>query len=316
MTMSSPERRRWFAARRTRDLTHRLTALARSIRDDDEPAVEAILTLSRKHRMFAPLALVIGAFVMLIGGLRVLLRNWRLLLVQILPAMWIWIATADLKLHVLRGKELHVIRGAVLIPINLAIVAITIGAYFLNAVFAYAIVEPGRPEVRRALRSARRRLRPIVAIGGLIGLMLGFASTVVPRWSGPWFAICMSVVVGLMMVTYVAVPSRLIGIRPEASKRDKLAVTAISSGISVTVCTPPYLLARLGLLMLGSRPLVIPGAILLLVGAVLQTGTTAAVRAVKMGAKLIAEPDKPPPQEIVEASEGEPAGTPGPSARA
>ncbi len=43
------------------------------------------------------------------------------------------------------------------------------------------------------------------------------------------------------------------------SKRDKLTLTAVGGAISAVVCTPPYALGRIGLLMLGSRALFIPG---------------------------------------------------------
>jgi len=52
---------------------------------------------------------------MLFNGLRLLVTNWRLMLVQALPAMWIWAATVDLKAHVLRGKEFAFIRGPVVL---------------------------------------------------------------------------------------------------------------------------------------------------------------------------------------------------------
>jgi hypothetical protein len=54
----------------------------------------------------------------------------------------------------------------------------------------------------------------------------------------------------------------------------------------VTVCAPPYLLGRLGILMLGSRALLIPGIIFIAVGVTLQAGATGAVRAIKMSASL------------------------------
>jgi hypothetical protein len=54
---------------------------------------------------------------MLFHSLRLLLFNWRLTLVQVLPAMWIWAAMLDLKLHMLHGASFRVIRGPVLIPI-------------------------------------------------------------------------------------------------------------------------------------------------------------------------------------------------------
>ena len=117
--------------------------LVAAIRNNDEHKVEeAVLQLARARRIFAPLALAVGAFVMLFSGLRLLVTNWRLMLVQVLPAMWIWAATFDLKAHVLHGKEFNVIRGPVVVVLFAAVVVITIAAYYLNAVFAFAISQP------------------------------------------------------------------------------------------------------------------------------------------------------------------------------
>lgn len=264
--------------------------LVSAIRTDDEVAIEAILRLSRSRRIFAPLAFTVGAFAMLLKGLRVLLSNWRLTLIQVLPAVLIWLAMFDLKAHVLHGKSFHSIRGPVLIPINLGIVALTMGAYLLNAVFAFAIVGPGPPAVASAFARARSHLRPILLAGAIVGLLLGFATTVVPRWGSPWFALCLGVVVAVMMISYLAVPARIIGVKPKQSKRDKLASSVIGTALSTTVCTPPYLLGRLGILMLGSRVLLIPGVFVLAFGFTLQAGATGAVRAIKMSASLMADP--------------------------
>jgi hypothetical protein len=267
----------------------RLRSLVRVIEADDEVIVDRLLQLSRSHRALAPLGLTAGAFTMLLHGLRLLLSDWHLVVVEILPAMWIWLAMADLKLHVLHGASFRVIRGPVLIPIGLAIVALTAAAFFLNAVFAFAIAQGRRPNIRRSFSAARQRAAAIVVPGAVIGLLLALSATVVTRWGRPWFALSLGIVVGAMMVAYVALPARLIGFRPAHSKRDKLAAGALGGLLSVAVCTPPYLLARLGILLLGS--LLVPGVALLAVGATLQAGTTGAVRAIKMSASLTARRD-------------------------
>ena len=141
--------------RRSAAFSARVRSLVRAIEENDEAKVEeAILRLSRSRRVFAPLAFAISAFVMLYDGLRLLVSNWRLTLVQILPAMWIWLAMFDLKAHTLHGKSFNVLRGPVLIPIGLAIVALTVASYFLNAVFAFAISQPGRAEIRPAVATS------------------------------------------------------------------------------------------------------------------------------------------------------------------
>jgi hypothetical protein len=267
----------------------RIRSLVRAIQDNDEAKIEeAILRLSRRHRLLAPLALAVSAFVLLFDGLRLLVSNWRLTVIQILPAMWIWLAMLDLKVHVLHGKTFHVIRGPILIPICLVIIALTMVSFFLNAVFAFAIAKPGRPRVRPGLDQAKQHLGAILGSGAIVGALLAFATMIMTRWGRPWFGIVLSVVVGLMMVCYVAVPARLIGGKPRQSRRDKLTTSAVGGAIGATVCTPPYLLGRLGILMLGSKVLFIPGIFVIAIGVTLQAGATGAVRAIKLSATLTA----------------------------
>jgi len=267
----------------------RVRSLIRAIQENDEDEIEeAILRLSRRHRLLAPLALAVSAFVLLFDGLRLLVSNWRLTLVTVLPAMWIWLAMLDLKAHVLHGRSFNVIRGPILIPICLLIIAITMACFFLNAVFAFAIAKPGRPHVRPGVDQARSHLTPILVSGAVVGALLAFATMIMTRWGRPWFGIVLSIVVGLMMVCYVAVPARLIGGKPRQSRRDKLATSAVGGAIGATVCTPPYLLGRLGILMLGSKVLFIPGIFVIAIGVTLQAGATGAVRAIKLSASLTA----------------------------
>ena len=62
----------------------------------DERDQQAVLQLAGRRKIFAPLALIVGAFVMLFSALRLLVTNWRLMLVQALPAMLIWAVTLAL----------------------------------------------------------------------------------------------------------------------------------------------------------------------------------------------------------------------------
>jgi hypothetical protein len=294
------------APRHGRALYARIVSLVHAIESNDTAKIEeAVLRLSRSRRAFAPLAFAVGAFALLFDGVRLLVSNWRLTLVQVLPAMWIWLAMYDLKAHVLHGKSFNAVRGPLLIPIGLVIVAITMASFFLNAVFAFAISRPGRPQVRPAVVRARSHVTPILLWGAAVGIALALATTVVTRWERPWFTLILGVVVGVMMVCYVSVPARLIGAQPRQSRRDKLWTSAVSGAVGATVCTPPYLLGRLGLLMLGSRVLLIPGIIVFAVGITLQAGATGAVRAVKMSAKLMTT-SSPSGQPLPDTPTGDP----------
>jgi len=267
---------------RVRTLIHAITE------GDDAMVEEAVLRLSRSRRWLAPLALVVGAFTMLFEGLRLVFSNWRLTLIQILPAMWIWLAMLDLKVHVLHGKSFHIIRGPILIPLVLLVAAITAAAFFLNAVFAFAIAGGGPPDIRRGFETARSRLAIVLTWGFAAGLLLAFATLIVSRSGRPWFALFLSLVVGLMMVCYVGVPARLIGVKRTASRRDKLAASAVSGAVGAAVSAPGYGLGRIGLLMLGSHVLLVPGIFVVALGFTLQAGATGAVKAIKMSASLAA----------------------------
>ncbi len=89
-----------------------------------------------------------------------------------------------------------------------------------------------------------------------------------------------------------------------SSRRDKLTASALSGAMGAMVCTPPYLIARLGILMLGSSALLIPGIFVLTFGITVQAGATGSVRAVKMSAKLIGgAPPQGPQKQTAEHAE-------------
>jgi hypothetical protein len=272
--------------------------LIAAIRENDERKVEdAVLQLAGTRRIFAPLALAVGAFVMLFNGLRLLVTNWRLMLVQALPAMWIWAATVDLKAHVLHGKEFNAIRGPIVVVLFAAVVLITIAAFYLNAAFAFAISQPGPPDLHAGFGQARQHVRAVAGWGSGIGLALAVATILAPRWGLGWFALLLGIVLAVMMMCYVAVPARIVGMQTAkpgktapSGRAARLAETAVTGLFGAIVCTPPYAIARGGLLLLGSSTLFLLGVVLLIVGLMLEAGATGAVKAIKVSAKLLAGP--------------------------
>lgn len=281
---SRPPSRREVLARQGR-------AFIRAIREGDEREIEAsVLALSRSRRIFAPLVFGVAAFVMLFQGLRLLFSNWRLTLVQVLPAMWIWAAMLNLKAHVLKGKEFQTWHRPVEVLLVVVIALVTAAAFYLNAVFAFAISQPGSPRIRPAFALARRHLAVVLGVGLVVGAALGVSVVVVPRWGLHWFTLSAGIVIGVMMLTYVTVPARIVGIKPRGSPRDKVAAAVIGGTLGAIVCTPPYVVGRLGILLLGSRVVFVfaLGVVLLTLGFTLQAGATGAVKAIKMSAKLAA----------------------------
>jgi hypothetical protein len=267
--------------------------LIQAISDGDESLVEAtVVRLSQSKRYLAPLAFTVGAFVMLFQGLRLLLSEWRLLLIQVLPAMWIWAALLDLKEHVFRGKEFRDWHGPVVLALIALMVLVSVGSFFLNAVFAFAISEKGRPQIHPAFAKAWRHLGVVAGVGFVVGLALGISVIVVPRWGVRWFALSLGVVIAVMMLTYVTIPARLVGIKPTISRRDKLAASVVAGTLGGIVCAPTYIVGRIGILLLGSSLLPL-GIVLVIVGFTLQAGATGAVKAIKMSAKLVSDNPSP-----------------------
>ena len=270
-------------------LSNQIRRLVRAIGEGDEATVEAaVVQLSSRRRIFAPLGVVVGGFVMLFAGVKLIFTNWRLTLVQVLPAMWIWAAMFDFKAHVFHGKSFYPLYGWGLLTAIVVVAAITAASFFLNAVFAFAIARPGRPEIGPGFSQARSNAAVVLGCGVVIGLLLGTAALYVDRWGHHWFTLSMSAVLAVMMVAYVSVPSRLIGMKTTYSKADKLRATVVGGAIGAVVCSPPYALGRIGILMLGSPVLFIPGIFVVTLGFTLQAGATGAVKAIKMSAKLVA----------------------------
>ena len=54
-----------------------------------------------------------------------------------------------------------------------------------------------------------------------------------------------------MMICYLSVPARMVGVTKIKSRRDSLATSAIGGAVGAVVCSPPYMIGRLGILMLG-----------------------------------------------------------------
>jgi len=264
--------------------------LVEAVRHGDDGMVEeAVLSLSQRSRWLAPLALVVGGLAMLFQGVKTLFVNWRLTLVQILPAMWIWVVMVDIKAHVLHGKGFHVFKNPLVeVGVITAIALITAASFYLNAVFAFAIAGKGTPEIRPAFALARVHSRTILTWGIGVGVLTGFSAIVVDRWGQFWFAFSLGVMAGVLMFTYVALPSRLLGLRTSQSRRDKLSAAAVGGAVGAVICSPPYALGRVALIMIGSHKFRVLAIVLLIIAIILQTGATSAVKAVKMSAKIVA----------------------------
>ncbi len=274
-----------------------IVRLAGAVRDADEGEVEtALQELGRSRRLFAPLGYVAGGFALLVDGIKLLFTNWRLTLIEILPAVWIWATFWNLKAHALHGRSFTIVRGPLALALAVLVVAITVGAYWCNAIFAFAVAGPKPPLIRPAVAQARRHLRLILGWGVLVGLGHAATTIFVARIGKPWFGLCLGAVLVVMTVTFVSVPAQLIGaVQHKPPLKDKISGVAASGALSAVLTSPGFLMNRLGLLLLGVKALRIPGVIVFSIGIALQAAATSGAKAVKLGTRwgVAATPAEP-----------------------
>ena len=128
-----------------------LGRLTTAVRDADERQIEdALVALGRSKRLYAPIGYIAGGFGLLFDGVKLLFSNWRLTLIEIVPAVWIWATFWNLKSHYFKGRDFAYIHGWLALALAVVVVAITVGAYWCNAVFAFAVAGPKPPKIRPA----------------------------------------------------------------------------------------------------------------------------------------------------------------------
>ena len=157
-----------------------------------------------------------------------------------------------------------------------------------NTVFALAIDAPPPPRIRPAIGPAREYRSRIVAFGVVLGCALASAAIVVPRLNTRGlFALTLGAVLAFMLISFVAVPAGIIGLRRQRLP-PKQAVIRLAAGgaLSAIAMTPGLILDRIGLILLGVRGLHIIGFVLLSLGTALYAAGMSSVKAVKMTMKL------------------------------
>ncbi len=263
-----------------------LGRLTLAVRDADETQIEdAVRALGESRRIYAPLGYIAGGFGLLFDGVKLLFSNWRLTLIEILPAVWIWVTFWNLKAHYLRDREFAYIHGWLALALAVVVVSITIGAYWCNAVFAFAVAGPKPPRIRSAVNQVRRHHRTILGWGFAVGMAHASATVYMSRWGKDAFTLAMGAVLVVMMVTFVSIPAQFIGAQTKGTLQDKISGAAASGAMSAVLTSPGFILNRLGLLMAGTSVLRIPGVIVFTMGIALQAAATSGAKAVKLGTK-------------------------------
>jgi hypothetical protein len=270
----------------------RIAAATRAVADADPAEIESTTRQLGESRLYlAPIAWAAGAIVLLVRGVKLLASNWRLSLIELVPAAWVWLVMWDLRQHDLRSDAFRQITvGGTTVLILLAITA-SIAAFWCNTVFAFAITHP-RPRIAPAARQARAHLVPIVLAGIVMGLALSLGAIVVPRiGSDLLYLIALVALYALMLVSFVVVPARILGVKKRRLQpKETVGRWTVGGALSAVAMTPGFLLDRAGLILLGIPHLHALGFILLSIGTALYAAGMSSVKAVKLSMKLEMSP--------------------------
>lgn len=269
-----PQRSRWRA----------LANAAAAVRSAEPARVEAALKeLGAEHRWLAPLAFAAGTVAVVFDGVQLLIRNWQLTLLQLVPATWIYAMTWNLRNNMLAHRHPPIERTGIA-----AILAIVVAqaAYWCNATFAYTLVQGPHTDIKAAFRQARSHWRFIGGLALLTGCVQATVWLVLPDFRLRWFWVATLIMFVVQIYMFVAVPMWLIGVRKTGTRRDR-SIRSLTTGVlSGVAATPGFLLNRIGLLLLGVSSLWVVGVAIIAIAAVLHVTASSSVRVVKMSVRL------------------------------
>ena len=280
--------------RRRRPGLKDLLRWTKAVADADPAMIETTArSFGERRAILAPVAWAAGTLVLLVRGIKLLVTNWRLTMIQIVPAVWIWLAMYDLKNHALRGAPFrHLTLGGMIVLLILS-TAISIASLWCNTVFAFALDERP-PLIRPAAQQTNKHIARILVMGTIIGVALGVAVAIVPRVNTKLlFYAALGAVLAVMFISFVAVPARIIGRKPrKLPPKQVIGRTATGWALSGVAMAPGFILDRIGLILLGVHGLHALGFLLLSVGTALYAAGMSSVKAVKMTIKFAPE-DEP-----------------------
>jgi hypothetical protein len=281
------------AARRTR--RESLKRAVAAVRATDATRVESALTdLGGRRRWLTPVVFAAGAVALVFDGVVLLLQNWRLTLLQALPAIWIWVMTWNLKTNFVTKPTIST--GFAIIA-AIGVVTAAQVAYWCNAIFAYTMVQE-RVDTRAAFREARARWH---LIGGLALLTGGVQATIwllMPRLNTHWLWLALLVMFVVQIYLFIAIPCWLIGVRKTGSRRERAAQSVTTGVLSGIASLPGFLLNRVGWLLLGSGGLGVLGGVLVAIGAVFHVTASSSVRVVKLSVRLRPDDQAPVAEQV------------------
>jgi hypothetical protein len=272
-------------------------ATIEAIRTTDPAKIEGLASeLSSRSRWLTPLAYVAGTLAIVFDGILLLLRSWRLTLLQLVPATWIWVMSWNLRNHMFAHEKPPLSHTVLFAVMGLLVAQI---AYWCNATFAYTLVQDGAKDIRAAFVSAKPHWRAISGTALVTGAMSAITWLVLPHFRLTWFWLALAGIFVLQIYLFVALPLWLLGVKKTGTRKERGLQSATTGVLSGVASIPGFIFNRIGLLLLGIGPVWWLGVIVLSVGAVFHITASSSVRVVKMSVRLRgtapASPDRASP---------------------
>jgi hypothetical protein len=270
--------------RRGRSRWQMLVAATAAVRSTDPATVESALQdLGGRRRWLAPLVYAAGTVAVVFDGVLLLLQNWRLTLLQLFPAVWIWVMTWNMKHHLVSKPT---ISTGLAIAAAVGVLLAAQVAYWCNATFAYTMAQSATGDVRAAFGEARPHWRLVGGLALLTGGVQAAIWVLMPRLSTAWLWLGLLAMFVVQVYLFIAIPCWLLGVRKTGSRRERTTQSVTTGVLSGVASMPGFLLNRIGWLLLGSGVVGIVGGVLLAIGAVLHVTASSSVRVVKLSLRL------------------------------
>jgi hypothetical protein len=278
-----------------------LAGVVAAVRSADPATVESALgDLGARRRWLAPLAYVAGTVAVVFDGVLLLIRHWRLTLLQLFPAFWIWAMTLNMKNHLVSKPSVST-SFAVLAAVLVLLAAQV--AYWCNATFGYTMVQGETPDIRAAFAEARPHWRLVGGLALLTGSIQATIWLLMPHLKADWLWIAMLLIFVVQVYLFIAIPAWLLGVRKSGSRRERTIRSLTTGVLSGVAAVPGFLLNRIGWLLLGAGGLGIVGGAIIAIGAVLHVTASSSVRVVKLSLRLRPGDEAPAPDGVGSAGQ-------------
>ncbi len=270
----APERRRWATMR---------DAIAAVRATDPERVRELAAHFGGRSRWLTPLAYGAGTIAIVFDGVLLLLHEWRLILLQIVSAAWLWAAAWNLRSHILDHKDPPITDATV---IAIAAILVTQIAYWCNATFAFTLNQDRPIRIRPAFASARAYWRQISGVALAVGALQAGTWLILPGVGMSWFWLAAAVIYAIQLYMFIALPMWLLGVRKTGTRRDRTIRSLTTGVLSGIAAIPGFLLNRIGLLLMGIGPLWWVGLVIFSISVVVHVAASSSTRVVKMSVRL------------------------------